>query len=104
MLAPSVAEGAVALDTPAKGAANASDTAIGAIVGEATVASPMHRSHTVARGESLWTIARRYGVAMSELSARNKLDKKAKLRVGTVLQIDGGMPPGGSPPVPAAGP
>jgi len=38
------------------------------------------------------------------LSARNKLDKKAKLRVGTVLQIDGGMPPGGSPPVPAAGP
>jgi membrane-bound lytic murein transglycosylase D len=100
VLAPSVAEVAIALDTPAKGAANASETAIGAVVGEATVASPMHRSHTVARGESLWTIARRYGVATSELIARNKLDKNGKLRPGMVLRIDADA----APPDPAAGP
>ena len=47
-----------------------------------------HRSHTVARGESLWTIARRYGVASRELMARNKLDARARLKPGMVLQID----------------
>ena len=46
------------------------------------------RSHTVARGESLWTIARRYGVATNALIARNKLDARARLRPGMVLAID----------------
>lgn len=50
--------------------------------------SPRQRSHTVARGESLWTIARRYRVATSELIARNKLDAGARLRPGMVLRID----------------
>jgi membrane-bound lytic murein transglycosylase D len=94
----------ITLDTPANGRVANDDAALGAVVGEATFSTPTNRTHTVARGDSLSAIAQRYGVAMSELSARNKLDKKAKLRVGTVLQIDGGMPPGGSPPVPAAGP
>jgi membrane-bound lytic murein transglycosylase D len=82
----------VALDTPAhrddggKGAVIANAVVAGAITGEST--TPVGRSHVVARGESLWTIARRYGVATSELIARNKLDKGAKLRPGMVLRID----------------
>lgn len=51
-------------------------------------ATASHRSHTVARGESLWTIAKRYGVATSALIARNKLDARARLRPGMVLAID----------------
>jgi membrane-bound lytic murein transglycosylase D len=60
---------------------------------EAAVASETppasRRSHTVARGESVWAIARRYGVATSELLARNKLDARARLKPGMVLAIDG---------------
>ena len=50
--------------------------------------SPMHRSHTVAPGESLWTIAKRYGVGTRELIARNKLGKGATIWPGMVLRID----------------
>ena len=50
------------------------------------VVSP--RSHTVSRGESAWKIARRYGVSMAELLARNGLDARGQLRPGMVLQID----------------
>jgi len=57
-----------------------------AVVAEAN--TPAHRSHTVTRGESLWTIAKRYGVATSALIARNKLDARARLRPGMVLAID----------------
>ncbi|MCC8362074.1 transglycosylase SLT domain-containing protein [Lysobacter sp. A6] len=104
----------IALDTPANGGATEAsvpnvrgaraDAALGAVVGEATVSTAARRSHTVARGDSLSAIAQRYGVAMNELIARNKLDKKAKLRVGTVLQIDADMPGDATPPDPAAGP
>ncbi|NUS62009.1 MAG: transglycosylase SLT domain-containing protein [Lysobacter sp.] len=94
----------VTLDTPANGRVANDDAALGAVVGEVSLSTPTNRTHTVARGVSLSAIAQRYGIAMSELIARNKLDKKAKLRVGTVLQIDAGMPPEGSPPAPAAGP
>ena len=54
----------------------------------AVASSASARSHTVARGESLWVIARRYGVATSALIARNKLDANARLRPGMVLRID----------------
>ena len=57
-----------------------------AAVADAAATSP--RSHTVARGESLWSIAKRYGVATSALIARNKLDARARLRPGMVLAID----------------
>lgn len=76
----------VALDAPAKATAPATPAPI---VGEVSApAASQQRSHTVARGESLWTIAHRYGLETRELIARNKLDKGAKIRPGMVLRID----------------
>jgi len=76
----------VALDAPDK-AAGASVPS--PVVGEASVpVTAAKRSHTVARGESLSTIAHRYGLDTGELIARNKLDKGAKIRPGMVLRID----------------
>jgi membrane-bound lytic murein transglycosylase D len=51
-------------------------------------ASPTPRRHTVARGESLWTIARRYQVATRDLLQRNGLAKSAVLKPGQTLIID----------------
>ena len=75
----------VAPPAPTDPAAVASDTPQAAVAAANTAS---HRSHTVARGESLWTIAKRYGVATSALVARNKLDARARLRPGMVLAID----------------
>ncbi|MGN6512490.1 MAG: LysM peptidoglycan-binding domain-containing protein, partial [Lysobacteraceae bacterium] len=44
-------------------------------------------THTVARGESAWSIARRYGLRVEDLLARNHLLPRSVLRPGTVLQI-----------------
>ena len=51
-------------------------------------ASSAH-SHTVRRGESAWTIARRYGMQPQQLLARNGLASSAILQPGMVLQLDG---------------
>ena len=40
------------------------------------------------RGESAWSIARRYGVSVKRLLAVNKLDANAVLKPGMVLQFD----------------
>ena len=47
------------------------------------------RTHVVARGDSLWTIARRYGVRLPELLAHNHLDRGAVLQPGMLLHLDG---------------
>ncbi|HSR65568.1 MAG TPA: LysM domain-containing protein, partial [Xanthomonadaceae bacterium] len=44
-------------------------------------------THTVARGESAWSIARRYGLRVEDLLARNKLLPRSVLRPGTVLRV-----------------
>ncbi|MDH5832936.1 transglycosylase SLT domain-containing protein [Luteimonas kalidii] len=49
---------------------------------------PAPRTHVVARGESAWRIAGRYGVELAELLGRNGLDARGVLRPGMVLQID----------------
>jgi membrane-bound lytic murein transglycosylase D len=46
------------------------------------------RTHTVARGESAWTIARRYGIRNDELLTRNGLDARSVLQPGMELRID----------------
>ena len=54
------------------------------------------RSHIVVRGDSPWSIARRYGVRLDELLERNGLDARAVLRPGMVLAIDAGGPGAGT--------
>lgn len=49
---------------------------------------PPGRSHTVARGDSAWKIAQRYGISAQSLLARNGLDARSVLRPGMVLSID----------------
>lgn len=46
-------------------------------------------SHTVRRGESVWTIARRYGLPPQQLLARNGLASTAVLQPGMVLKLEG---------------
>ena len=46
-------------------------------------------SHTVRRGESAWTIARRYGQKPQQLLARNGLSSTAVLQPGMVLKLEG---------------
>ncbi|WP_414674665.1 lytic transglycosylase domain-containing protein [Lysobacter sp.] len=92
--APTVADA----DVTAQPSAQQSSAADNAVV--STSSAP--RRHTVARGESLWTIARRYQVATRDLLQRNGLAKSAVLKPGQTLVIDAlDAPP--SPPAAAAG-
>lgn len=45
-------------------------------------------SHTVRRGESAWTIARRYGMQPQQLLSRNGLSSKSVLKPGMVLKLE----------------
>ena len=53
--------------------------------GDATKAQA--RRHRVKKGESLWLIARRYGVPVADLVARNRLDPEVWLMPGQVLEL-----------------
>ena len=44
-------------------------------------------THTVAKGDSLWSIAKKYGIGVDELSAANQLAKSATLRLGQQLTV-----------------
>jgi len=52
------------------------------------VAMAARRMHTVVRGDSPWSIARRYGLRTQELLTRNALDARSVLRPGMELLID----------------
>jgi membrane-bound lytic murein transglycosylase D len=54
----------------------------------ATQSSVAPRSHTVVRGDSVWRLARRYGLGRHELLERNDLTASSVLRPGMVLKID----------------
>lgn len=58
-----------------------------AAAAEAPSGAPAASSHTVAPGESLWKIARRYGITVAELAARNTLPTDARLKAGQTLAI-----------------
>ena len=71
---------------PSAGAAPSSVPAATAV--EATKPADPARRHTVAAGESLWRIARRYGVTVGHLLNVNGLDAGRLIAPGTVLAID----------------
>ncbi len=45
--------------------------------------------HVVQAGETMWRIARRYGLTPQELAAKNGIGDVTKVRVGTVLVVGG---------------
>lgn len=53
----------------------------------AAVDQAAERSHTVRRGESLWTIATRHGVSVSQLAGLNGLSDRHTLQPGQTLRI-----------------
>ena len=58
--------------------------------GQAAAKSASARSHTVKRGETLWGVARKYGVSVPELASANGLTTKSQLVAGTRLKVPGG--------------
>jgi membrane-bound lytic murein transglycosylase D len=82
--APGVATLADAALQPSEGNPAASPAVTASAV---TGPRPAPATHTVARGESAWGIARRYGLRVEDLLARNHLLPRSVLRPGTVLQI-----------------
>ncbi|GIG54708.1 LysM peptidoglycan-binding domain-containing protein [Demequina activiva] len=46
-------------------------------------------THTVAAGDTVWDLARRYGVSVSAIANANGLDSRAVIRVGQKLEIPG---------------
>jgi LysM repeat protein len=45
------------------------------------------RKHVVRKGESLWTISKRYGVNVREIVDLNRIDEPSRIKVGQVLLI-----------------
>jgi len=83
------AEAAVAAVDPAATALPGPASAPPAAIAVAAEPAPEPaRTHVVSRGESAWTIARRYGLRVGELLARNGLATRAVLRPGMVLKLD----------------
>ncbi|HEU5325537.1 MAG TPA: LysM peptidoglycan-binding domain-containing protein [Candidatus Limnocylindria bacterium] len=69
----------------------------------AAATAPSTTVHTVARGESLWTIARRYGVSVSAIVAANGISNPSRIYGGQQLTIPG-TAPAPAPAAPAATP
>lgn len=57
--------------------------------------------HRIARGETVWSLARHYGVPVAELVEANDIADPARIRAGTWLRIPAGARTG-CPPAPAA--
>ena len=60
--------------------------------GSQTRSTSGRRTHTVAAGETLYGLARRYGVTVAQIRAANGLDEDASLRIGQTLAIPRAQP------------
>jgi membrane-bound lytic murein transglycosylase D len=87
------------LIVPSGGAASATQADLAAPREDITAQLPEHqttaqkqssRVHVVKAGDSLWSVARRYGVTVPALAAANGMNSKSPLTAGTQLQIPGG--------------
>lgn len=58
----------------------------------APAAAASNASHTVAKGDSLWSIAKKYGITVDELAAANQLAKSATLRLGQQIVVPAKAP------------
>ena len=57
------------------------------VVTEPASTSSTKATHTVGKGDSLWSIAKKYGIGVDELAAANQLAKSATLRLGQQLAV-----------------
>lgn len=69
----------------------------------APAATPIPRlpgiaNHTVAHGETLTSIAKLYGISVSELQRFNRIEDPLKLRAGQTLMVPPPSTPAASPP------
>lgn len=73
-----------------------------------SVAFAQQRTHTVQKGETVYSIARRYGVSVDAIAAANGIKDPTKVQAGAVLTIPGAAPSPAAPTVvptsPAASP
>lgn len=94
VVAPGTSAAAVASTAPAAApaaasvAAEAPPVAVASALAATQAPAAEQRRHTVAAGESLWRIARRYGVSVADLLQANRLDGRRLIAPGTVLAID----------------
>ncbi len=88
VLAPALPPQLAANDTDATSAiTTASPPSVSTTAAPAATGSDGRR-HTVRSGESAWSIARRYGIPVKALLARNNLDANTVLKPGQVLRFD----------------
>ena len=59
--------------------------------------APNGNTHTVARGETLTSIAKMYNVSVIELQKYNHIENDRKLQIGQTLAIPGSATPAASP-------
>ncbi|MCD9045963.1 lytic transglycosylase domain-containing protein [Luteimonas sp. MHLX1A] len=93
---------AIPVDAPGTAGSRTAVTSVASVPARAPAAEPVHyaqaveppRSHVVARGESVWRIARRYGIGVAQLLARNGLSGNSVLHPGMTLLIDDVLPGG----------
>ena len=50
------------------------------------------RTHTVVRGDSLWTVAKRYNLTVAEVASANQLSQTSSLKIGQKLIISAAKP------------
>jgi len=79
----------------ASGGTDAGSSSAGATTVASTTTSAT--SHTVKSGDTVWDLARRYGVSVSSITKANGLGSAAVIRVGQSLSIPGGTAAGSSP-------
>ncbi|GAB2513426.1 lytic transglycosylase domain-containing protein [Lysobacter humi (ex Lee et al. 2017)] len=77
--------------TPLTAVSAVATTPAAAVASTASAEPASARRHTVVAGESLWRIARRYGVSVSQLLSLNSLDGGRLLAPGMVLAIDSAL-------------
>ena len=93
---------AIPVDAPGTAGSRTAVTSVAPVPARAPAAEPVHyaqaveppRSHVVARGESVWRIARRYGIGVAQLLGRNGLSGNSVLHPGMTLLIDDVLPAG----------
>jgi len=70
----------------------------------AAVPSQAAGSHTVARGDNLWSIARFYGISLSALVAANGIINASRIQPGRQLILPGAAPAAPAPPAAPSAP